>query len=112
MLRTFSLSLGVVAAFALAAHAEPKLPTKLSDLPAGTFIGERRVMVVTPPEQFNSSPPFEVSNVLYVNRCVGGCMVTGGDINDARQHISTYIQPGPHVVTEYKDLNGMIGTQR
>jgi MYXO-CTERM domain-containing protein len=109
MFRTLSLSLGVVAAFALTAHAEPKTPTKLSDLPAGTFIGERNVMVVTPPEQFNSSPPFEVSNVLLLNRCSGGCNVTGGDINDARQHISTYIQPGPHVLQEYKNSAGEIG---
>lgn len=116
MSRTFLLSVG--AAFAVltaTAHAEPlQLPTipdgkKLSDLPAGTMIGTRRVMVATPPEQFNSSPAAEVSNVLYVNRCSGGCMVTGGDINDARQHISTYITPGPHVVTEYKNFAGDIG---
>jgi MYXO-CTERM domain-containing protein len=110
MFRTLTLSLGVAAAFALTAHAEPNHPTKLSDLPAGTFIGERTVMVVTPPEQFNSSPPFEVSNVLLLNRCSGGCMVTGGDINDARQHISTYIQPGPHVLGEYKNFAGDTGT--
>lgn len=111
MLRSLSLSLGGVALVALAAtaHAEDNAPLKLSDLPAGTFIGDRHVMVVTPPEQFNSSPPFEVSNVLYLNRCIGGCMVTGGTINDARQHISTYIAPGPHVVSEYKNLAGETG---
>ncbi len=109
MFRTFSLSLGALAALALTVHAEPsKTPTKLSDFPPGTFIGERNVMVVTPASQFRSSPPFEVSNVLWLNRCVGGCMVTGGTVNDARQHISTYIQPGPHVVGEYKNLAGEV----
>lgn len=111
MFRTLTLSLGaaaLLALFALAptpAHAEDNAPTKLSDLPAGTVIGTRRVMVVTPPEQFNSSPPFEVSNVLYLNRCVDDCTVMGGTINDARQHISTYIAPGPHVVTEFTNIN-------
>jgi MYXO-CTERM domain-containing protein len=111
MFRTFSLSLAVaaaLAALALTAHAEA--PKKLSDYPAGTFIGDRTVMVVTRPDQFNSSPPFEVSNVLLLNRCSGGCMVTGGDINDARQHISTYIDPGPHILGEYKNRAGEIGT--
>jgi hypothetical protein len=92
------------------AFGEPATKKKLSDFAPGTFIGERHVMAVTPPEQFNSSPPFEVSNILYLNRCSGGCMVTGGTINDARQHIATYIAPGPHVVTEYKNNAGEIGT--
>ena len=111
MFRTTSLCIGAATLVALVATAgaEPKRSPKLSDFPAGTFIGERNVMVVTPPEQFNSSPPFEVSNVLYLNRCSGGCMVTGGTINDARQHISTYIAQGPHVVTEYKNSEGMTG---
>jgi len=110
MFRSVSiLGAAALAALAATAHAEPARPLKLSDFPAGTFIGEGRVMVVTPPEQFNSSPPFEVSNVLWLNRCKDDCMVMGGTINDARQHISTYITPGPHIVTEYKNVNGEKG---
>ncbi len=117
MFRTFLLSVGAAAlsAFTVTAHAEPlklsSLPdgVQLSDLPAGTMIGTRRVMVVTRPEQFNSSPAFEVSNVLYLNRCQPNCMVTGGDINDARQHISTYIGPGPHLVDEFENAAGQKG---
>lgn len=106
---TSLLGAAVLAASAVSAHAEPATKLKLSDFPAGTFIGSRRVMVVTPAEQFNSSPPAEVSNVLYLNRCEGGCMVTGGTINDARQHISTYIAPGPHIVSEFKNFDGQTG---
>lgn len=113
MPRTFTLSLGAaLVAFAATASAEPaNPPKKLSDFPAGTFLGDgRKKMVVTPASQFRSSPAAEVSNVLYLNRCVGGCMVTGGTINDARQHISTYITMGPHVVSEFKNNAGVSGT--
>jgi hypothetical protein len=113
MFRSTSLLGAVVlAALSTTAYAEPTTNSskKLSDYPAGTFIGKRNVMVVTPPEQFNSSPPFEVSNVLWINRCSGGCNVTGGTVNDARQHISTYITPGPHVLGEYKNNEGQTGT--
>jgi hypothetical protein len=114
MLRTFSLSFGAaLVALAATAHAEPQQATKLSDFANGTWIGSSQShlwMVVTPPEAFNSSPPFEVSNVLYLNRCTGGCNVTGTDnVNDARMHISSYISPGPHVVSEYKNNDGMTG---
>lgn len=85
--------------------------TTLQKLPPGTLVGEGRLkMAVTPPEQFRSSPPAEVSNVLYLNRCTGGCMVTGGTTNDARQRISTYIAPGPHVVSEYQNNERQTGS--
>ena len=111
MPRTFALSLGAaLIAFAATAAADPAAPQKLSDFPAGTWLGNGRLkMVVTPAQAFNTSPPFEVSNILYLNRCTGGCNVTGGTINDARQHIATYITMGPHVVTEYKNNAGQIG---
>ncbi len=98
----------VLSTFASAA-AEPK--SELGKLPAGTLIGKGKLkMAVTPPEQFTSAPPFEVSNVLYLNRCSGGCMVTGGTTNDARNHTSTYIEPGPHVLSEYQNNAKQIGT--
>ncbi|HEY5945955.1 MAG TPA: hypothetical protein VIV40_10715 [Kofleriaceae bacterium] len=112
MSRLLSLSIGTaLVVLAVTAHAEPVAQKTFSDFPNGTWLGEGRLkMVVTPPEWFRSSPPFEVSNVLYLNRCSGGCMVTGTDnINDARQHISSYIAPGPHLVSEYKNNAGEIG---
>ena len=68
----------------IAAPAVAEPTGYLSKVPPGTWIGDGRLkMVATPPEQFNSSPPFEVSNVLYLNRCTGGCMVTGGTMSMA-----------------------------
>jgi hypothetical protein len=115
MFRTLSLCVVAALLVPVLAHAEaPAAGKQLSDFPAGTWIGGgkgkgKKYMVVTPPEQFRSSPPFEVSNVLYLNRCKGGCMVTGGGINDARQHISTYIAAGPHTVSEFKNNAGQTG---
>ena len=108
MSRTFSLSLGALALLALApvAHADDNAPTKRSDLPpAGTQIGTRNVMVVATPDQLRSSQAAEVSNVLFLNRCneAGGCTVTGGMINDARQHISTISNPGTYQIDEYQN---------
>ncbi len=94
----------------IAAPASAEPTGYLSKVPPGTWIGDGRLkMVATPPEQFNSSPPFEVSNVLYLNRCTGGCTVTGGTMNDARMHISTYIMPGPHILSEYENNNHQKG---
>jgi hypothetical protein len=100
----------VVVVSALAASTAGAEPSRrLSELPAGTLVGGRLKMAITPPEQFNSSPPFEVSNVLYLNRCTGGCDVYGGTMNDARMHISTFIGQGPHVVTEFQNNNHETG---
>lgn len=105
------VALSILAVISLATPALAEEKSRFADLPAGTLIGSGRLKIaVTPPEQFRSSPPFEVSNVLYLNRCSGGCNVTGGTINDARQHISTYIAPGPHVVTEYQNNAKQIGS--
>src|SRR5688572_28638306 len=110
MPRLLLLSVGAALASILLSASTAHAQKKLSDYKPGTLLGAGRLkMAVTPANQFNSSPPFEVSNVLYLNRCTGGCMVTGGTINDARQHISTYIAMGPHVVTEYKNNAGQIG---
>lgn len=114
MFRTTSLGLAALLSIAAIAHADPAQPTytKKIPYPDGTWIGGGPLhtwMVVTPPEAFASSPPFEVSNILYLNRCTGGCTVTGGTINDAHQHITTFIAPGPHTVTEYKNIMGQTG---
>lgn len=113
MVRTLSLSLGATALLALApttVHADDNASPKPSDVPAGTVIGTRNLMVVTPPEQFNSSPAVEVSNVIWMNRCTDGCMITGGTINDARQHIVAYIAPGQYQIPEFSNNAGEIGT--
>src|SRR5436190_23665774 len=98
------VTLSALAVLTLLSPAAAGPRSRFADLPAGTLVGEGRLkMAVTPPEQFASSPPFEVSNVLYLNRCQPNCMVTGGTMNDARQHISTYIAGGAHIVGEYQN---------
>lgn len=106
MFRTFVLCVGGVVAAISLAHAEPK-----SKFPAGTVLGKEngRLMVVTPDEGFTGNPAAEVSNVIWVNRCVGGCTVTGGNVNDALNHIATYIGEGPHVMSEFKNDAGQSG---
>jgi hypothetical protein len=115
MFRTTSLGIAALLSIAAIAHADPAQGTYEKKIPYadGTWIGggpRHTWMVVTPPSAFLSSPPFEVSNILYLNRCTGGCTVTGGTINDAHQHITTFISPGPHTVSEYKNNAGMTGT--
>ncbi len=110
MFRTTSL-LGAAAlvSFIASAHAGPAA-NKESNFPAGLAIGDRTVMVLSPPEEFKSSPAAEVSNVIYMNRCTGGCMVTGGTLNDARNHVAAYIPAGQYQIDEYKNNAGDIGT--
>jgi len=65
----------------------------------------RRVSVVTPVEAF-ATPHAQISKVLYVERCVGGCMVTKGNINDARTMTSTIpVGNGPFLVQEFVNAN-------
>ncbi len=111
MVRTFTrlgavaIALGVVSA---GASAAPTRSDRLRPYSAGARLGTSRVMVVTPTEGF-AAPAGAVSGVIYLNRCSGGCMVTQSDHNDARNHLSTMIQPGTSVLTEFSNSAGQIG---
>jgi MYXO-CTERM domain-containing protein len=91
MLRTSFVAL---VALATAAVAGPFAP--------GTRLGSHRVAVVTPTEAFTPMTA-PVTPIIYVNRCVGGCPVMGGTVNDAQAHTATLIAPGPHVLTEFQN---------
>ena len=54
------------------AGADPK-PTATVKVPAGTFVAEHA----------------QAAQVLYFNRCKGGCQITSGATDDARTHTST-----------------------
>src|SRR5687767_10351521 len=54
------------------ASAEPK-PTKVERMPPGSFVAEHA----------------QTAQVLYFNRCRGGCTITAGATDDARTHVST-----------------------
>jgi MYXO-CTERM domain-containing protein len=106
MFRSTSLfCAAALAALATSASADPQK----SAIPDGTRIGERRVMVVTPEHQFNSSPAAEISNIIYMNRCTGGCTVTGGTVNDARNHVAAYLDPGTYQVDEFQNNAKQLG---
>ncbi|MBS1119643.1 MAG: hypothetical protein H6Q90_1871 [Deltaproteobacteria bacterium] len=48
-----------------------------------------------------SAPIDVVPNTIFVNRCVGGCTIKFGTIDDARTHTSTIPTGGTHAVTEF-----------
>jgi len=92
----------------------PAFAEDKSQFPAGTVLGKSHVMVVTPPEQFT---PHEsvISPYLYLNRCVGGCVITRGAINDARTNTSTIPCPDgqncmtSYTISEFHDAAGNTG---
>jgi hypothetical protein len=68
----------------------------------------RRVTVETPVEAF--SQPATAAPYLYLNRCSGGCTITGASSNDAAQGMTTIPSPGSYIVGEFENVNGDIGT--
>src|SRR5262245_17675319 len=81
------------------AFAEPTSSGGTSSVPTA---GQRRV-VVTPSEQFtpHAGTP---SRILYLNRCMGGCVVQHGPINDAKTGTSTIpMGAGPFNIGEYSE---------
>ena len=60
----------------------------------------RRVVVPTPVEAF--APHAGVSPTLYLERCIGGCAVQKGGMNDARAMVST-LPARPGTIDEFVD---------
>jgi len=50
-----------------------------------------------------------ISRVIYLERCIGGCRVTGGSTNDARTLTSTIPSPGNYTITEFENALGAKG---
>jgi hypothetical protein len=73
-----------------------------------TGLGTPCVMAHAPPRA--AGLPATVSNVLFLNRCVGGCTIFGADSDDARNNRSFIPPPGPHPFTAFKGRDGMPGT--
>ena len=53
--------------------------------------------------------PEEVSRVIYLERCRGGCTVVGETFTDARTLRSTIPPAGPHTISEFENANGQRG---
>ena len=77
-----------------------------SAAPAGAEPGVRAV-VVQPPTAFH--PAATESPFVYLNRCRGGCTVTGGNMNDARQQESSIPKPGTYTIQEFTNFMGSVG---
>src|SRR5690606_8752003 len=68
----------------------------------------RRIAVDTPPEAF-SRKQAAVAPYLYLNRCSGGCAITGGTVNDATMHLSNIPKEGSYTVSEFENAAGETG---
>jgi hypothetical protein len=52
----------------------------------------------------------QISPVIYLNRCAGGCTVIGNTTNDARTHESTIpLMPGTYTLDEFTNAAGQAG---
>jgi hypothetical protein len=69
----------------------------------------RRELVVEPPEAFRPSGSVP-SPYIYVNRCVGGCVVTGGSANDATMQHSSIPPAGIYMLHEFANPLGSLGS--
>jgi hypothetical protein len=103
--RSIAVVAGFVAAAAGAAHADPASTALFGPLTAGGEPGQR-IAVDTPREMF-VSPAASVSPTIYLERCVGGCMITKGT-NDARINSSS-IPTGPSEISEFQDASRETG---
>lgn len=70
----------------------------------------RRTYVETPVEAFTRAPAAPgVAPYLYLNRCSGGCAITGAAMNDASQNASTIPAAGSYTVQEFATASGDTG---
>ena len=84
------LAFGALTLVAAAASAEPTSttadPGQAAQLPPE---GLARKVVMMPDSAFVTNPHAQISQILYIERCVGGCTVNKGGVNDARTNTST-----------------------
>lgn len=65
----------------------------------------RRVIVEAPAQAESAA----ISNVLYLERCRGGCVITKGSANDARTNTSTIPANATSMVSEFVSASGIPG---
>lgn len=83
----------------------------LAAAPASAEPATRRVSVMQPDSAFATVPHASISNVLYLERCVGGCTIHRGGVNDARTNTSTIPQGSGSTFTvdEFKNAARQAG---
>lgn len=79
-----------------------------ADAPAKAARGVR--LAVDTPVSAYTLERAGLSNVIYLERCRGGCQLTGGSTNDARNLESTIPSPGSYTITEFENAVGAKGT--
>src|SRR5580704_1002330 len=113
MLRLGSAVLVVATVFVVGAQlvaAEPGTPGSDWHPPLPMVPGLRRVAVPTPASHFTHRPlpdsvkrtsTSEISPYLYLNRCTGGCVVNGSQMNDAMTNQTDIQQSGTYTIAEF-----------
>lgn len=94
---------GVLAGASVATRASAEPPPRVRavvELPAGSV-----APLVAPPVVPQISP------YLYLNRCIGGCIVHGGASNDARTQHSSIPAPGDYTLAEFTNAVGVAGSE-
>src|SRR5438094_7855045 len=91
----WSLQLVAAAAIVSAASADPRQPDSVS--------GGKVVFTQPSPKKPVGAL---ASPYIYLNRCLGGCTITGGGTNDARTNSSVIPAAGQYVLTEFANSFG------
>lgn len=97
-----------VAACAIAtrAHASPGVRAVV-ETPSSAFTGAPGTASTSQSLTAPETPA--VSPHLYLNRCRGGCTITGGNTNDARAHKTSIPPAGEYRVGEFATAAGLTG---
>lgn len=82
-----------VASLLVATPAFAERLATLDHLPDLEGLGTPCVTVPMPPQAFTPHAG-QISSILYLERCVGGCTVRGASVNDARAMTSAIPNPG------------------
>jgi len=75
-------------------------------VPSVAAAAPRRAVVETPVEAFSPAHRGAAAPYLYLNRCLGGCAITGAAMNDASQQWTTIPSPGSYTVAEFTTAAG------
>ena len=67
-----------------------------------------RAAIDTPLEAYTPHGA-QISRTLYLDRCIGGCTIVGGTINNAAGHMTSIPKAGTYQVGEFATADGQVG---
>jgi hypothetical protein len=85
------------------------LAALLMTLVAGTAQAAPPQRITIPVDTPEPASAAAVSNVIFLERCIGGCRVTNTGVNNAANSESTIPMPGIYNVTEFENTAGQTG---